>query len=400
LLDLHFIRSRVDLDQQFSFAYDLSFATAQIVSLNHPFRARKGTVGEPIGGVEVRLAEDGEILVRGGNVSRGYFGGQATSLADGWLHTGDIGEKDAEGRLIVRGRKKDVIVLPDGRKVFPEDVEAVLRSIAGVRDCAVIGPDRVHAVLRLEPGANAEQIVARANLRLEEQQRIRAISQWPVAEELPRTPGTEKLKRTEIRRRIAGELPPATGTPKGGLIELLQHYAPGRTITPETTLDQLGLSSLDRVQLLMELEALEKFIGDKPIDESSFTTAKTVADLQRPVASPARPPEPFEFPAWNRSWPARWLRRIAQTVLLLPLTRIFVLLKPGGIVGLENLRNLDPPVIFAPNHQSHLDVPTILCALPPKWRNRIAPAVGKDFFDPHLHPQGFSRSRRFISALR
>jgi long-chain acyl-CoA synthetase len=366
--------------------------TAPIVTINHPFHSRKGTVGEPIGGVEVRLAEDGEILVRGGNVSRGYFGQEAPSLADGWLHTGDIGEKDAEGRLIVRGRKKDVIVLPDGRKVFPEDVEAVLRSIAGVRDCAVIGPDRVHAVLRLEPGANAEQIVARANLRLEEQQRIRAISEWPAAEELPRTPGTEKLKRTEIRQRIAGEVPAAARTPKGGLIELLEHYAPGRTITPETTLDQLGLSSLDRVQLLMELEAMEK-----PIDESSFTTAKTVADLQRPIASPAHPPEPFEFPAWNRSWPVRWLRRIAQTVLLLPLTRIFVRLT---VAGLENLRDLDPPVIFAPNHQSHLDVPTILCALPYKWRNRIAPAVAKEFFDPHFHPQRFSLYRRFISGLQ
>ncbi|HEY6345076.1 MAG TPA: AMP-binding protein [Bryobacteraceae bacterium] len=371
--------------------------TAPIVTLNHPFRARKGTVGEPIGGVEVRLADDGEILVRGGNVSRGYFGEEASSLADGWLHTGDIGEKDPEGRLIVRGRKKEVIVLPDGRKVFPEDVEAVLRSIAGVRDCAVIGPDRVHAVLRLEPGAKAEQIVARANLRLEEQQRIRAISEWPAAEELPRTPGTEKLKRTEIRQRIAGELPPATGTARGGLIELLERYAPGRTITPETTLDQLGLSSLDRVQLLMELEGMEKPIGEKPIDESIFTAAKTVADLQRPGASPPHAPEPFEFPAWNRSWPARWLRRIAQAVLLLPLTRIFVRLR---VEGSENLRDLDPPVIFAPNHQSHLDVPTILAALPSKWRNRLAPAVAKEFFDPHFHAQGFSIYRRFISGLQ
>src|SRR5262249_35908263 len=105
--------------------------TAPIVTLNHPFHARKGTVGTPIGGVEVKLAEDGEILVRGGNVSQGYYGqaAPAQSSNDCWLHTGDIGEKDAEGRFIIRGRKKDMIVLPDGRKVFPEDVEAVLRTI-------------------------------------------------------------------------------------------------------------------------------------------------------------------------------------------------------------------------------------------------------------------------------
>ncbi|HEY7335444.1 MAG TPA: AMP-binding protein [Bryobacteraceae bacterium] len=373
--------------------------TAPIVTLNHPFHARKGTVGTPIGGVEVRLAGDGEILVRGGNVSQGYYGQDfEAARSDGWLHTGDIGEKDAEGRLIVRGRKKDMIVLPDGRKVFPEDAEAVLRSIEGVRDCAVIGPDRVHAVLALEPGAQREAIVARANGLLEEQQKIRAVSEWPAGEELPRTPGTAKLKRAEIRQRVAHGLHPAESAPPGGgIVELLQRYAPGRAITEQTTLDQLGLSSLDRVQLLMEMERRET-----PIDESAFTSAKTVGDLAHPpvttrTQAARAETEPFEFPAWNRSWPARWLRRLAQALLLLPLTRIYVRLT---VAGIENLRALGPPVIFAPNHQSHFDVPAILCALPPAWRHRIAPAMAKEFFDPHFHPERFSLYRRFISGLQ
>jgi long-chain acyl-CoA synthetase len=365
------------------------------VTLNHPFHARKGTVGTPIGGVEVRLAEDGEILVRGGNVSQGYYGGAAGATAsDGWLHTGDIGERDREGRLIIRGRKKDMIVLPDGRNVFPEDVEAVLRSIAGVRDCAVIGPDQVHAVLVLEPGASAEEVIAQSNSRLEEQQKIRAVSEWPSGEDLPRTPGTAKLKRGEIRLRIDQGLRPAAGAPRGGVIELLERYAPGRTITPETTLDQLGLSSLDRIQLLMEMERAEM-----PMDESAFTAAKTVRELVHPASRAIQPPEaePFEFPSWNRSWPARWLRRIAQPLLLLPLTRIWMRLT---VTGLENLRQLEPPVIFAPNHQSHLDVPAILCALPARWRYRIAPAMAKEFFDAHFHPERYSRYRRFTSGLQ
>ena len=75
--------------------------TAPIVTLNHPFHTRRGSVGTPVGGVEIRLADDGEVLVRGGNVSRGYFGqAEGESLDDGWLRTGDIGEMDAEGRLI------------------------------------------------------------------------------------------------------------------------------------------------------------------------------------------------------------------------------------------------------------------------------------------------------------
>jgi long-chain acyl-CoA synthetase len=369
--------------------------TAPIVTLNHPFHARKGTVGTPIGGVEVRVADDGEVLVRGDNVSPGYYRSSEKAFTDGWLHTGDIGEKDAEGRLIIRGRKKDMIVLADGRKVFPEDVEAVLRSVPGVRDCAVIGPDQVHAVLDLSSGTDAEEILRLANDRLEEQQKIQVLSLWPGGEELPRTAGTGKLKRAEIRRRVAEgpQLRPAsTG---GSFIELLQRYVPNRAITPETTLAQLGLSSLDRVQLLIEME--QKL--ESTIDESAFAAAKTVADLARPRASAAAEVEAerFEFPSWNRSWIARSLRRALQFVLLRPLTRYYARISVGGA---ENLRDLQPPVIFAPNHQSMMDVPAILCALPSRWRNRLAPAMAKEFFEAHFHPERFSAYRRFTSGLQ
>ena len=82
--------------------------TAPIVTLNHPFHTRQGTVGKPIGGVEVKIADDGEILVRGENVTTGYFNApRRRRVEDGWFHTGDIGALDAEGRLAIRGRKKE-----------------------------------------------------------------------------------------------------------------------------------------------------------------------------------------------------------------------------------------------------------------------------------------------------
>ena len=96
--------------------------TAPIVTLNHPFRTRRGSVGRPIGGIDVAIADDGEILVRGDNVTDGYYNApEATAAAfrDGWFHTGDIGAFDADGRLTVRGRKKEMIVTPDGLNVFP-----------------------------------------------------------------------------------------------------------------------------------------------------------------------------------------------------------------------------------------------------------------------------------------
>jgi long-chain acyl-CoA synthetase len=346
------------------------------------------------------LADDGEVLVRGGNVSRGYFGrSESESREDGWLHTGDMGEMDAEGRLTIRGRKKEMIVLPDGRKVFPEDVEIVLRGISGIQDCAVIGPDQVHAVLVIEAGADVDGIVRRANAKLEDHQKIRAVSLWPEGEDLPRTPGTGKLKRAEVARHILAGGSRGAAYSGGGVIGLLQRYAPDRAITPETTLDELGLSSLDRVQLQMEME--QKL--ETTIDEGSFTAARTVADLikpdlTRPAGSAGTASEaPLEFPAWNRSWPARWVRRAAQATLVRPLTRYFTRIT---VEGVENLKDLKAPVIFAPNHQSFMDVPAILCALPAEWRRRLAPAMAKEWFLPHFHPQRYSLWRRFTSGLQ
>ena len=147
--------------------------TAPIVTLNHPFRAARGAVGKPLAGVEVRIADDGEILVRGENVTRGYFNApDATrdAFEDGWFHTGDIGGLDESGQLYIRGRKKEMIVTPEGLNVFPEDVERVLNEIPGVRDSAVVGAlfgesnaERVQAVLLLDDPSKADDVVRQAN---------------------------------------------------------------------------------------------------------------------------------------------------------------------------------------------------------------------------------------------
>src|SRR6266852_211145 len=123
--------------------------TASLISLNHPFRAAQGSVGKVLPGREFRLAEDGEILVRGENVAAGYWRKGALQRSNampqenaGWLRTGDLGELDAEGNLRFRGRKKSVIVTPAGLNVYPEDLEAALRRQAGVRDCVVVPIER------------------------------------------------------------------------------------------------------------------------------------------------------------------------------------------------------------------------------------------------------------------
>src|SRR5262249_2225346 len=180
--------------------------TAPIVTLNHPFSTRKGSVGKAIAGVEVRIAPDGEILVRGENVTQGYFNAAeetARAFEDGWFHTGDIGEVGADGQVYIRGRKKEMIVTPEGLNVFPEDVEHVLNQIPGVHDSAVVGvpvgsEERVHAVLVVDPGVDVDAVVRRANQTLGDHQKVRRALVWP-ERELPRTEGTRKLKRAAIR---------------------------------------------------------------------------------------------------------------------------------------------------------------------------------------------------------
>jgi long-chain acyl-CoA synthetase len=360
--------------------------TAPLIAFNNPFDTKEGTVGKPIAGVQIKIAADGEILVQGDSVTSGYYQASAetaSAFAGGWFHTGDLGTFDDAGNLIIRGRKKEVIVTPEGLNVFPEDVEVVLNEIPGVRESAVVGRDRVRAVLVLERAVDPNEVVRRANLQLEDYQKIRSVSVWP-GERLPRTEGTQKLKHGEIQAWVeSGSSAPTT--PSGHeMIDLLQRYAPDRTITPSTTLDELGLSSLDRVELMIDLEQHL----DTSIDESLLTGAQTVSEL----AEVRVPTSVSEFPTWTRAGLAKVIRNVALPTIWLPLTRLFA---HARISGRENLTSLRGPVIFAPNHQSHLDTPLILSALPARYRHRLAVAMWKEYFDAHFFPKRHSGYERF-----
>jgi long-chain acyl-CoA synthetase len=384
--------------------------TAPIVTLNHPFKgAKQGSVGTPIAGVEIRIADDGEILVRGENVTTGYYEGpgpraQGPSTAqdeEGWLHTGDIGERDAEGRLFIKGRKKEMIVTPEGLNVFPEDVERVVNEVAGVKESAVVGvahgsEERVHAVLVVEPGADPDAVVRAANARLQDHQRIRAASVWP-SSELPRTEGTRKLKRALIRDWVASGEKPLAAAGADSLEALVARFARGRAISGGTTLEELGLSSLERVELMVALE--DRF--QTRVDEAKFSEASSVDDLKQlldraHVPQTAAADEPVDFPTWNRSWPVRIVRRLSLASWIVPLARLFAW---SRVEGLEHLKDLRGPVVFASNHQSHMDVPVIFAALPGRWRARVAPAMLKEFFVAHFHPADHTWKQWFTNSL-
>ena len=410
--------------------------TSPVVAMNHPFHVRRGSIGKPVAGQEVKIASSGEILVRGDSVVSEYVGAGADSgvkVIDGWLHTGDVGEIDDEGRLYYKGRLKEVIVGPDGLNVYPEDVESHLNKLPQVAESIVVPihtemGEKVHAVLIPEdPSADPEEVIREANTRLEPHQRVRSWSIWP-EDEFPRTPSTMKIRRGEVARRVAAEGDreggrEARAEARGvtGALARVTGKAPQELGGDVRLSEDLGISSLERVELMAQVE---QDYGIQ-LDEEQFARISTTGELEASVrvaqrtgqgpaagdeASPQRearaelrPGEaeslwasfvvrllawvrPEGIPRWTRVGPIRWFRRLALDSIALPAFRQMVRLK---VEGVQNLRERKSPVIFAANHNSHFDTLAIYAALPWRWRHRLAPAMSQDFFRAYFEQRGF-----------
>jgi long-chain acyl-CoA synthetase len=372
--------------------------TASLISLNHPFRATKGSIGKVLPGREFRLAEDGEILVRGENVASGYWQKGALHAANvgaeengGWLRTGDIGELDAQGNLRFRGRKKSVIVTPAGLNVYPEDLEGALRKQPNVRDCVVIpqhrdGNAEPLAVLILLDGSNVEsghRAIADANRSLAEYQKIRAWIIWPDLD-FPRTP-TGKPKLAQIAARAAGL---STGPKNDNLATVAAGDFRARLASQtndrvsdvltqlalrgqsQQSLERdLNLSSLDRVELMSALEQSYQV----ELNETAFADAKTLSDVQNLLRQPSARGTEYVYPRWAQRQPLRLLRLAVYYALVWPATQI---LGHPKIVGRENLKNVRGPVLLVSNHVTRrADMGLILAALPARFRHRLATAM-------------------------
>ena len=185
--------------------------TTSIVSVNHPFRLGKGSIGKVLAGREVKLAADGEILVRGSGVAAGYWNGhelKPMTAEEGWYGTGDIGELDAAGNLYFKGTEERCDRHSAGMNVYPEDLEAALRRQPEVKDCVVIAlPQDGNAepcavVILRDRQCDPEPVVRRANETLAEYQRMRNWFVWP-DDDFPRT-STQKPRGNVIRQGCSG----------------------------------------------------------------------------------------------------------------------------------------------------------------------------------------------------
>ena len=188
--------------------------TTGLATANPPGRAKLGTVGPPAAGVEVRLAEDGEVLVRGGIVMAGYRSGPEAIDRDGWFRTGDVGELDDDGYLRIIDRKTELIISASGRNMSPANIEARIKSASPlIGQAVVIGDRRPYnvALIVLEGDAADTEVAAaieRANAQLSRPEQIKKFrileTDWePAGDEL--TP-TLKLRRRSIEQKYAAEI--------------------------------------------------------------------------------------------------------------------------------------------------------------------------------------------------
>jgi long-chain acyl-CoA synthetase len=323
----------------------------------------------------------------------------AEVLHDGWYATGDLARIDEQGNIFLAGRAKELIVLPSGMNVWPEDVENALRADADVKEAVIIGVPTagggmvLHAYLIPAREADRQQdvgaIVARANGKLAQHQRVATASWWPDAD-FPRTstlkvrrhmlPMPEALQSTAIDSTLAADDPVG---------QAVATVAKVPAVMDAQTLGELGLDSLAMLDLAL---ALEDKTG-KAVGDEDLALDLTVAQLRETLAkapalgagsggAPRRSAERTSAsqPLWPYTWGRvfRGLRAPVTLAYKLAVTRTVVL---GG----EHLTNLPPRLILAGTHHAHADEPLVRAALAKSpaahLSNRLVVAARSNAFD-------------------
>ncbi|MBN2338279.1 MAG: AMP-binding protein [Acidobacteria bacterium] len=375
-----------------------------------------GSVGPALPGTDIRISDPdetgvGEILVRGPVVMREYYRNpEATreAVRDGWFHTGDLGRLDARGNLFVTGRRKEVIVLPNGKNIYPDELETYYGRCSAIREIAVIGVvapqergERLHAVvvpdfdyLKSKKIANTREIlrdeISALSNRLPKYKRL--MSYQLQSEPLPRTT-TRKIKRIELKRLVeSGQLregeiaaePVAPSAEDRALMEsaigqevarcLAETYHREETLSPSMNLElDLGFDSMEKVELLASLEQALNLRLPEDFGAEIFTLADLIRLLEQEAVAGTG-----AGAASRQSWETilaagstedslpvsgpvvslvkYLLARLLYFVLFLPLLRL-------ETRGLGNLPARGPYLV-CPNHQSYLDAFVLVSALP------------------------------------
>jgi long-chain acyl-CoA synthetase len=395
--------------------------TAALVTLNHPFRIGQGTIGKALPGREVRISDEGEILVRGDMLARATWQGGSMRQREGeWLATGDLAAENESGELRFLGRKGDVIVTGAGMNVHPADLEEVMKKQPGVRGCVVVpcettgGAEPVAAVLFSGSDEDLQAAVGHANRGLAEYQQIRRVMKWPELQ-FPYT-STGKLLRRKVAQwacetitsQLQGRQHAAT---LGGdaLVNMIAEITGERISSDDDRLrlsEDLHLDSLGRVQLQSVLEqrlGLEleddaiagvETLGDLrtmlenkagtvlPPQAAAVTDSRPVAEQSAEVRSGVSPPQDaakareltapeHTYPRWPWAWPISAIRVAFIEVVMRPL--VWLLASPRVVRQTGELPQ--GPLLIIANHVTAYDGALVLYALPARLRRQVAIAM-------------------------
>lgn len=356
--------------------------TSPVATFNPVNRRKPGSAGKPLEGVELKIiAPDerniGEIAIKGPLVMKGYYKNEQLtkdSFQDGWFLTGDLGYIDKEGYLFITGRKKDVIVLPSGKTIYPEDVEErYRRAIPLIKEIclldnmeAVIVPDTEYARKEgiVNINSNLRWQIDALSKNLPSYMRIRGFRLYN--EPLPKT-RLGKFRRFLIKELMLKKSPGLRGTDPGletpagrGLLEVLKTIVPSVEsihLTDHLELD-LGIDSLRRLELAAVLERRFSLSLTDELISRWYTVKDVLDDIER-LSNTQQIRESREK---DRGAIFRTVNLIILAIAHFFLRSIFKIFYGLRVYGIENLPST--PFIITPNHTSYLDGFVLFAALP------------------------------------
>ncbi|MDX2040073.1 MAG: AMP-binding protein [Acidobacteriota bacterium] len=413
---LAFVSGGATLDEQTeNFWQRLSFAvvqgygmteTASLVSLNHPFKASRGSIGKTLPGQQVRLGEGGEILVRGENVAAGYWrdGVQKMPEGEGWLKTGDVAALDESGNLFFKGRQKDVIVTSAGLNIYPDDLELALTHQPEVRAACVIGvegaqgPEPMAVLILRDDKTDAASIIKQANAGLNSSQQIRRWFVWPEAD-FPRTT-TQKIRKPLVKEFV-GRISTGSGSDR---VDSAAHTRADSLAALAAKFGAEDLSKLDSLGRVALLSAIEDRYQIE-LDEAALTPDTKLSDLEKMIsagnhtrADKSESAIEYPYPRWALRWPITWLRVAAYYLLIVPF--VYLMCWPR-VHGRERLPKQSAPMLFIANHISMVDPGMILFALPWRFKHRLAIAMaGERLRGLRQRREGSNRLSRMLDPIK